>query len=137
MTRVVTEGPLIAWGQSLAGIASINEQAFGLITDTQWLRCFSMGTVQELANKLGVDERTLRRAVSQGALRAHRPGPRRLRLAPGEEEYLRSHWQLLANLRNALRTQRRVRLAVLYGSLARGDEDADSDLDLLVSGADD
>jgi predicted nucleotidyltransferase len=39
----------------------------------------------------------------------------------------------LANLRRALRTEREVRLAVLYGSLARGDEDADSDLDLFVS----
>jgi predicted nucleotidyltransferase len=60
-------------------------------------------------------------------------GPRRLRLAPGEAEYLRDHWQLLASLRRALRTERRVRLAVLYGSVARGDEDASSDLDLIVS----
>jgi predicted nucleotidyltransferase len=54
-------------------------------------------------------------------------------LASGEREYLRAHWQLLSQLRQALRTERGVRLAVLYGSLARGDEDADSDLDLLVS----
>jgi predicted nucleotidyltransferase len=40
---------------------------------------------------------------------------------------------LLAGLRRALRTERTVRLAILYGSLARGDEDADSDLDLLVA----
>lgn len=96
-----------------------------------------MGTIQELANELGADERTLRRAVSQGTLHAHRPGPRRLRLASGESDYLRTHWQLLADLRQALRTQRGVRLAILYGSQARGDEDTGSDLDLLVALADD
>jgi predicted nucleotidyltransferase len=49
-----------------------------------------------------------------------------------ESEYLRDHWRLLSRLRWALRTERDVRLAVLYGSLARGDEDDGSDLDLLV-----
>ncbi len=92
-----------------------------------------MGPIQQLARDLGAEERTLRRAASQGTLHAHRPGPRRLRLAPGERDYLRTHWQLLSGLRQALRTERGVRLAVLYGSLARGDEDANSDLDLLVS----
>jgi len=58
-----------------------------------------------------------------------------LRLAAGEREYLLTHWQFLALLRETLRTQRQVRLAVLYGSLARGDEDGGSDLDLLVSPA--
>jgi excisionase family DNA binding protein len=96
-----------------------------------------MGTIQELANELGADERTLRRAVAQGTIHARRPGPRRLRLAPGESYYLRTHWQLLTRLREALRTERGVRLAVLYGSQARGDEDAGSDLDLLVALADD
>jgi len=96
-----------------------------------------MGLIQELALDLGAEERTLRRAVSQGTLRAHRPQPRRLRLAPGEREYLRTHWQLLSELRQALRTERDVRLVVLYGSVARGDEDAGSDLDLLVCLADD
>ncbi|MFZ1153424.1 MAG: nucleotidyltransferase domain-containing protein [Solirubrobacteraceae bacterium] len=92
-----------------------------------------MGVIQDLAADLEVEERTLRRAVSQGALRASRPGPRRLRLAPGEREYLVAHWPILSGLRRTLRTEHRVRLAVLYGSLARGDEDEDSDLDLLVS----
>lgn len=92
-----------------------------------------MGTIQELAVDLGVEERTLRRAAAQGALRASRSGPRRLQLDPGEREYLRAHWPLLSILRRALRTEHAVRLAVLYGSLARGDEDAGSDLDLLVS----
>lgn len=79
----------------------------------------------------------MRRAMSQGALRAGRPGPRRLWLAPGEREYLRTYWPLLSALRQALRTEHGVRLAVLYGSLARGDADEGSDLDLLVSFADD
>lgn len=92
-----------------------------------------MGVIQELAADLGAQERTLRRAVSQGALRASRSGPRRLALAPGERDYLRTHWPLISELRRALRTEQDVRLAVLYGSLARGDEDEGSDLDLLVS----
>jgi predicted nucleotidyltransferase len=40
-------------------------------------------------------------------------------------------WEL-AELRSTLRSQRRVRFAVLYGSVARGDDDATSDVDLLV-----
>jgi predicted nucleotidyltransferase len=96
-----------------------------------------VGVIQELAADLDVEERTLRRAASQGALRASRPGPRRLRLAPGERDYLRTHWPLLSGLRRTLRTEHGVRLAVLYGSLARGDEDEGSDLDLLISFAGD
>ena len=96
-----------------------------------------MGQLQELARELDAGERTLRRAASQGTLRARRVGPRRLRLDPGEDEYLRGHWELIAGLRRALRTERAFRLAVLYGSVARGDEDTDSDLDLLVSRAGD
>ncbi len=92
-----------------------------------------MGPIQELADELNVEERTLRRASAQGTLRGRRARPRRLLLAPGERDYLRTHWHLLAELRKALRTQRDVRLAVIFGSLARGDEDAGSDLDLLVS----
>jgi len=91
-----------------------------------------MGAIQDLATDLGADERTLRRAVARGMIRCRRPGPRRLRLDPGEDEYLREHWSLLADLRQALRTERGVRLAVLYGSVARGDEDSGSDLDLLM-----
>src|ERR1700691_4031918 len=96
-----------------------------------------MGALQELAADLDVEERTWRRAVAQGALHATRSGPRRLRLASGERQYLSAHWSLLSGLRRALRTEHGVRLAVLYGSLARGDEDDGSDLDLLISCADD
>lgn len=55
---------------------------------------------------------------------------------PGEREYLKSHWGLIPQLRQALRAERQVQLAVLYGSMARGDEDAGSDLDLLIDVAD-
>jgi predicted nucleotidyltransferase len=92
-----------------------------------------MGPLQELAAELGADERTLRRAASEGTIHCRRPGPRRLRLAPGERTYLEARWGLLSKLRQALRTERRVRLAVLYGSFARGDEDAGSDVDVLVA----
>lgn len=92
-----------------------------------------MGQTSMLAGELGCDPRTLRRAISQGTVRGHRPGPRRLRLSAGEREYLRLHWPLLSSLRRTLRTRREVRLAVLYGSVARGVEDEDSDLDLMVS----
>ncbi len=91
-----------------------------------------MGPIQQLAADLDTDERTLRRAVSQGTIRCRRLGPRRLSLDSAEHDYLRDHWQFLSRLRRALRTERRVRLAALYGSFARGDEDEDSDLDLLV-----
>ncbi|MHB8491836.1 MAG: nucleotidyltransferase family protein [Solirubrobacteraceae bacterium] len=90
------------------------------------------GALPSLALELGGDERTLRRAVVRGAIRCRRTGPRRLRFDPGEVDYLRGHWPLLNTLTRALRTEPNVRLAVLYGSLARGGERADSDVDLLV-----
>jgi predicted nucleotidyltransferase len=48
-------------------------------------------------------------------------------------EYMVDHWPLLAKLRWALHPEANVRLAVIYGSVARGEEEPDSDLDLLVS----
>lgn len=85
-----------------------------------------------LAEDLSADERTLRRAARRGTVRCRRPGPRQLELDAGELDYLRSHWELLFQLTGALRTERGVRLAVLYGSTARGDDRRDSDVDLLV-----
>jgi predicted nucleotidyltransferase len=90
-----------------------------------------------VAAQLGADERTLRRAATRGALRARRPTPRRLEFEPGELEYLRSHWELLQTLTAALRTEPNVGLAVLYGSAARGDDRAESDVDILVAFRDD
>jgi predicted nucleotidyltransferase len=85
-----------------------------------------------VARELGADDRTLRRAAARGTVRCRRPGPRRIELPEGEREYLRTHWELITRLTEALRTERNVRLAVLFGSVARGDETADSDLDVLV-----
>jgi predicted nucleotidyltransferase len=45
---------------------------------------------------------------------------------------VRSHWPLVSRLLEALRKQPSVRLAVLFGSVARGSGRSDSDLDLLV-----
>jgi predicted nucleotidyltransferase len=91
----------------------------------------------DLAHELGADERTLRRAVTDGTIRCERLGPRKRRVSDEERRYMVSHWPLLAQLRRALRTEPNVRLAVVYGSIARGDEDAGSDLDLLISLAED
>jgi predicted nucleotidyltransferase len=89
-------------------------------------------TAKHLAARLGADERTIRRAIEQGTLRASRPRPRRLALSEAEERYLVAHWSMLQHLRAILRTEPNVRLAVVFGSLARGEGRADSDLDLLV-----
>jgi predicted nucleotidyltransferase len=47
-------------------------------------------------------------------------------------EYLRGHWEALSALREALRTERSVAAAVVFGSFARGDDTAKSDIDLAV-----
>ena len=91
-----------------------------------------MTEIAELAKAIGASERSLRRAVALGGIRARRPGPRRLRLAAGEAEYLVRHWKLLVETREALRTEPRVRVAVLAGSTARGDDRPGSDIDLVV-----
>lgn len=96
-----------------------------------------MPELSKLADELGVDARTLRRAVADGTIRCERVSARRRRVGEDERRYASEHWPLLSTLRRALRTEPNVRLAVLYGSVARGDDTPDSDLDLLVSlGAD-
>lgn len=90
-----------------------------------------------LSRELGADERTLRRAVHDGLIRCRRPSPRTIELPLQERVYLADHWGLLSELRRALRTERKVRLAALYGSVARGDDGPGSDIDLLVQFADD
>jgi len=50
-----------------------------------------------------------------------------------EQRYAETHWNLLRQLRAALRTEPSVRLAVLFGSAATGEDDADSDVDVLVA----
>jgi len=86
-----------------------------------------------LASEVGVSERTLRRGVGSGLVRARRPSARRLVLSDDELAWVRRNWPLVAGLRGILRTEPNVALAVLFGSVARGEEVAGaSDLDLLV-----
>jgi len=87
----------------------------------------------ELAREVGADERTLRRAVAQGTLRGVRPSPRKLELPLTERRYVRRAWPLIAELRSALRTEPNVRFALLYGSVAAGEDTPNSDVDVLVS----
>ncbi|MGH2903070.1 MAG: type VII toxin-antitoxin system MntA family adenylyltransferase antitoxin [Solirubrobacteraceae bacterium] len=85
-----------------------------------------------LAEEVGVNERTLRRAVSQGTLRGSRPTPRKLQLPLAEREYVRRSWGLISTLRTALRTEQNVRFALLFGSAATGVDTPGSDVDVLV-----
>lgn len=91
-----------------------------------------MTTLDELAHELTTSGRTLRRAALRGTIRSTRPSPRRFELERRERAYVRGHWPLLGRMLQVVRTQPNVRLAVLFGSVSRGDERADSDLDLLV-----
>jgi predicted nucleotidyltransferase len=90
-------------------------------------------SLHTLARQLDVPERTLRRAAAQGLIHGQRLSERRYKTPLREEAYLRSHWGLLSGLRRALRTEPNVRLAVLFGSLAKGEGSQASDVDLLVS----
>jgi predicted nucleotidyltransferase len=89
--------------------------------------------LQELADSLHVNERTLRRAWALGMLRGTRSTPYKLELQVQERVYLRSHWPTLSRLTRALRTEPNVATAVLFGSVARGDDTIESDIDLLVA----
>lgn len=86
-----------------------------------------------LAREVGVHERTLRRAVTEGSLRASRPTPRTLHMPLSERDYVRRSWELISSLRTALRTEHNVRLALLFGSAARGTALPGSDVDVLVA----
>jgi predicted nucleotidyltransferase len=85
-----------------------------------------------LAQQVGVHERTLRRALNQGSLRARRRTPRALDLPLSERQFVRRSWHLIAALRRALRTEQNVRFALLFGSTARGVDTPGSDVDVLV-----
>lgn len=86
-----------------------------------------------LARHLDVPERTLRRAAADGLIRGERTSPRRFHTSLREEAYLRAQWPLLRELRDALRTEPNVRLAILFGSQATGAATVQSDVDLLVA----
>jgi predicted nucleotidyltransferase len=92
-----------------------------------------MNELEPLALDLGTSVWTLRRSIASGLVRARRPGPRQLEVDAAEISYLLESWPLLSALRASLRTERGVRLAVLFGSQARGSASADSDVDLLVA----
>lgn len=79
----------------------------------------------------------MRRAVTDGTIRCERSSPRRQNVDEDEYRYAIAHWPLLAKLRELLRTEPNVRLAVLYGSTATGVDAPSSDVDLLVSLAQD
>jgi predicted nucleotidyltransferase len=91
-----------------------------------------MPVLDRLAEEVGASGRTLRRAATRGLIRAQRPSDRRFVMPAAELAYVRRRWPLLSNLLEALRKQPNVRLAVLFGSAARGEERPESDLDLLV-----
>jgi len=86
----------------------------------------------QTAATVACSERTLRRYINEGLLRGRELHRRRFELPEREERYLREHWPLLRGLRAALRTERDVRLAVLFGSTATGEDTERSDVDLLV-----
>ncbi|MGD0453628.1 MAG: nucleotidyltransferase domain-containing protein [Solirubrobacteraceae bacterium] len=89
--------------------------------------------LEELGREVGVNERTLRRAVGGGLIRAQRPSSRRLSLSDQEMKWVGSHWPLVGQLLAVLRTEPNVELCVLFGSVARGaDVQGASDIDLLV-----
>ena len=91
-----------------------------------------MTDLDALAEEIGTSGRTLRRAAARGAIRCQRRSERRIVVPPREYDYVRRHWPLFDRLLAALRTQPSVRLAVVFGSVARGEEQAGSDVDLLV-----
>ena len=66
-------------------------------------------------------------------MRCRRPGLRQFELTADERAYLREHWQTISAVTETLRTERNVRLAVLFGSVARGHGRESSDVDVLVS----
>jgi predicted nucleotidyltransferase len=87
-----------------------------------------------VASEVGASERTLRRAVRSGLIRGIDPHSPRIEVPEEEIAWVRSHWPLVGRLRVLLRTERNVELAVLFGSVARGDDVSEvSDVDLLVA----
>jgi len=92
-----------------------------------------MSSLRRVAAELSIPERTLRRAASEGLVRGERVSPRRFHITLPEEAYLHVYWPLLRELRAGLRTEPNVRLAVLFGSTATGQDRERSDVDVLVA----
>jgi predicted nucleotidyltransferase len=87
----------------------------------------------QLASTVGTGERTLRRAIADGTIHAEACDARQAALAPEEAEYVRRRWDQLGLLRRLLRTEPNVAFAAMFGSFARGEEEPDSDIDLVVA----
>ena len=92
-----------------------------------------MTELDELAAEVGASGRTLRRAAQRGTIRVERPTPRSVDVSAREHDYVRRHWSALRSALAVLRTRPNVRLAVLFGSLARGEADPASDADVIVT----
>lgn len=86
-----------------------------------------------LAETIGTSGRALRRAAARGLIRVQRPSPYTVEISGEERRYIRTHWPLLRSLNAGFRTEHNVRLAVLYGSAARGDDRPGSDVDLILA----
>jgi predicted nucleotidyltransferase len=91
-----------------------------------------MSHLTHVASVLSTTDRTLRRAARDGLIRTERESERKQRIPYAEQRYLLTHWPLLRDLRAALRTEPSVRMAVLFGSTARGDDHETSDVDVAV-----
>jgi predicted nucleotidyltransferase len=91
-----------------------------------------MSMTQELARELDVSDRTLRRAVSSELLHGVRRSANKLEISDDERAYICSHWDLLQALVGVFRTEPGVEAAILFGSVAKGTDRADSDVDLAV-----
>jgi predicted nucleotidyltransferase len=91
-----------------------------------------MSVTLELARELDVSDRTLRRAVASELLRGVRRSANKLEISSEERAYIRSHWDLLQTLVGVLRTEPGIEAAVLFGSVAKGTDRADSDVDLAI-----
>lgn len=91
-----------------------------------------MSTLAQLSDQLGVSERTLRRAANCHLVRVATEVGRDRSISASEWRYLVDHWQLLSRLRQVLRTEPNVSLAILFGSTARGTDTAESDIDIAV-----
>jgi predicted nucleotidyltransferase len=91
-----------------------------------------MTELDRLAAEIGISGRTLRRAGERQTIRWARPSPRTVTVSAQEYEYVRRHWPLLERALQVLRTRPGVRLAVLFGSVARGEAGSTSDVDVVV-----
>lgn len=85
-----------------------------------------------LANELGTSDRTLRRLAESGLVRPLRRAGGHHPLPAAEQTWLRDHWQVVSDLRRALRSEPTVRAALLFGSVAKGTDTPMSDVDLVV-----